>query len=196
MYIAPALRCQPSNHNTIQSYLVRLPSPLRFDGFVVLDSLPRSGLATRRGVSPPSKNSLKRVARILALIINDMTGGSRVRMGIGVALREPLPKPSPAYGSHFKTMIAMRRNHKNLTPIKYLNCAYGFGETRLATLALLTLTTLSGSRFRGVVIARFPSHVVSLRNACVRGTGTAGHKSSIFELDQATQDDGWRNRQL
>jgi hypothetical protein len=41
-----------------------------------------------------------RVARILALSINDMTDGSPVRMGISVALRE-----SPAYGSRFKTIM-------------------------------------------------------------------------------------------
>jgi hypothetical protein len=35
-------------------------------------------------------------------LINDMTGGSPVRMGISVALQEPRPKPSPAYGSRFK----------------------------------------------------------------------------------------------
>jgi hypothetical protein len=40
--------------------------------------------------------------------MNDMTGGSPVRMGISVALQEPLPKPSPAYGSPYKTMIAMK----------------------------------------------------------------------------------------
>jgi len=34
-------------------------------------------------------------------LINDMAGGSPVRMGITIALRRLLPKPSPAYGSRF-----------------------------------------------------------------------------------------------
>jgi hypothetical protein len=34
---------------------------------------------------------------------------------------------------------------------------YDFGDVRVATLALLTLTALSGLRSRGVVIAKFPA---------------------------------------
>ena len=44
----------------------------------------------------------RRVERILSLFINSMTGGSLMRITIRVALRKPLPKPSPACGSRFK----------------------------------------------------------------------------------------------
>jgi hypothetical protein len=42
------------------------------------------------------------VEGILALLIDSMTGGSPLRITIRVALRKPLPEPSPAYGSRFK----------------------------------------------------------------------------------------------
>jgi hypothetical protein len=42
---------------------------------------------------------------------------------------------------------------------------YDFGDVRVATLALLTLTALSGLRSRGVVIAKFSGHTVTLRGS-------------------------------
>ena len=40
--------------------------------------------------------------RILSLLINSMRGGSPLPIMTRVALRRPLPKPSPAYGLRFK----------------------------------------------------------------------------------------------
>ena len=51
---------------------------------------------------PTLEELIDAVAGILALLINNMTGGSPARMGISIALRDLLPKPSPAYGSRFK----------------------------------------------------------------------------------------------
>jgi hypothetical protein len=56
------------------------------------------------------------VERILALLINGMAGGSPLRITIRVALRKPLPKPSPAYGWRFKPMI----NHEGAKIIKII----------------------------------------------------------------------------
>jgi hypothetical protein len=42
---------------------------------------------------------------------------------------------------------------------------YGFGETRVATLALLTLTALSGWCSCGVVITKFSAHAVTFRSS-------------------------------
>src|SRR5262252_1819703 len=42
---------------------------------------------------------------------------------------------------------------------------YGFGEVRVATLALLIFTALSGRRSCGVVITKFSDHVVTLRSS-------------------------------
>ena len=43
--------------------------------------------------------------------------------------------------------------------------AYGFGETRVATFALLTFTALSLSRSCGVVIAKLSGHAASFRSS-------------------------------
>src|SRR5947208_1831162 len=42
---------------------------------------------------------------------------------------------------------------------------YVFGEVRVATLALLTLTTLSGWRSSGVVMAKFSGHTATFRSS-------------------------------
>jgi hypothetical protein len=42
---------------------------------------------------------------------------------------------------------------------------YGFGEVRVATLALLIFTALSGWRSCGVVITKFSDHVVIFRSS-------------------------------
>src|SRR5262245_63257707 len=42
---------------------------------------------------------------------------------------------------------------------------YGFGEVRVATLALLIFTALSGWRSCGVVITKFSDHVVTFRSS-------------------------------
>ena len=42
---------------------------------------------------------------------------------------------------------------------------YDFGDVRVATLTLLTLTALSGYRSCGVVIARFSGQAVTLRSS-------------------------------
>src|SRR5215813_9220159 len=42
---------------------------------------------------------------------------------------------------------------------------YGFGEVRVATLALLIFTALSGRRSCGVVITKFSDHVVTFRSS-------------------------------
>src|SRR2546423_9782699 len=42
---------------------------------------------------------------------------------------------------------------------------YVFGEVRVATLALLTLTTLSGWRSSGVVMAKFSGHAATFRSS-------------------------------
>src|SRR5215217_6907731 len=42
---------------------------------------------------------------------------------------------------------------------------YGFGETRVATLALLTFMVLSGWRSGGVVMAKFTGHAVTFRSS-------------------------------
>ncbi len=42
---------------------------------------------------------------------------------------------------------------------------YGFGETRVATLALLTFTALSGWCSCGVVITKFSAHAVTFRSS-------------------------------
>ena len=42
---------------------------------------------------------------------------------------------------------------------------YGFGEVRVATLALLIFTALSGWRSCGVVIIKFSDHVVIFRSS-------------------------------
>ena len=51
---------------------------------------------------PTLEELIEAVARILSLLINSMTGGSPLPTMIRVALRRPLLKPSPAYGSRFK----------------------------------------------------------------------------------------------
>src|SRR5262249_32278464 len=43
--------------------------------------------------------------------------------------------------------------------------SYVFGEVRVATLALLTLTALSGRCSSGVVITKFPDHAVTFRSS-------------------------------
>jgi hypothetical protein len=43
--------------------------------------------------------------------------------------------------------------------------AYDFGETRVATFALLTFTALSLSRSCGVVIAKLSGHAASFRSS-------------------------------
>ena len=45
-----------------------------------------------------------------------------------------------------------------------LYAAYGFGETRVATLALLTFTVLSGRRSCGVIMTKFSGHAVTFRS--------------------------------
>src|SRR6516165_3286906 len=50
-------------------------------------------------------------------------------------------------------------------PSRVHAAAYGFGETRVAPVALLTFTALSGSRSCGVVITKFSGHVVTLRSS-------------------------------
>ncbi len=47
----------------------------------------------------------------------------------------------------------------------YLYAAYGFGETRVATLALLTFTVLSGRRSCGVIMTKFSGHAVTFRSS-------------------------------
>src|SRR5438034_39460 len=42
---------------------------------------------------------------------------------------------------------------------------YGFGEVRVATLALLTFTALSGWRSSGVVITKFSGHAATFRSS-------------------------------
>src|SRR6266700_1448582 len=42
---------------------------------------------------------------------------------------------------------------------------YVFGEVRVATLALLTFTTLSGRRSSGVVMAKFSGHAATFRSS-------------------------------
>ena len=42
---------------------------------------------------------------------------------------------------------------------------YGLGDSRVAALALLTLTALSGSRSCGVVITKFSAHAVAFRSS-------------------------------
>ena len=42
---------------------------------------------------------------------------------------------------------------------------YDFGDVRVATLTLLTLTALSGERSCGVVIAKFSGQAVTLRSS-------------------------------
>src|SRR6185295_1342629 len=77
-------------------------------------------------MSPPSKNSWRRVERISALSINSMAGGSPLRIFIRVALRKPLPKPSPAYGSRFKNddrQEGARRRSFESKALVYLNGA-------------------------------------------------------------------------
>jgi hypothetical protein len=46
-----------------------------------------------------------------------------------------------------------------------LTLRYDFGDVRVATLALLTRTALSGYRSCGVVIAKFSGQAVSLRSS-------------------------------
>lgn len=46
-----------------------------------------------------------------------------------------------------------------------MRALYGFGEKRVATLALLTFAALSGLRPCGVVIAKFSGHAVTLRSS-------------------------------
>ena len=46
-----------------------------------------------------------------------------------------------------------------------LYAAYGFGETRVATLALLTFTVLSGRRSCGVIMTKFSGHAVTFRSS-------------------------------
>jgi hypothetical protein len=56
------------------------------------------GRSDDRVYVPTLEDTHEACEKILAPLINRMTGGSPVRMGISIALREPLPKPSPAYG--------------------------------------------------------------------------------------------------
>ena len=46
-----------------------------------------------------------------------------------------------------------------------LTLRYDFGDVRVATLALLTRTALSGHRSCGVVIAKFSGQTVTLRSS-------------------------------
>src|SRR5262249_49504003 len=42
--------------------------------------------------------------------------------------------------------------------------SYDFGTTRVAVVALLTFTEISGKRSRGLVITKFPGHAVTFRS--------------------------------
>ncbi len=55
-----------------------------------------------RVYAPTLEELIEACGENFALLINNMTGGSPLRILIRVALRKPLPKPSPACGSHFK----------------------------------------------------------------------------------------------
>jgi hypothetical protein len=68
----------------------------------------------------------------------------------------PCAKISVVFGEKWRT-------HRRSTD--YRGERYGFGETRVATLALLTFTALSGWRSSGVVIAKFSAHSVILRSS-------------------------------
>ena len=55
-----------------------------------------------RVYAPTLEELIEACERILALLINSMTGGSPLRILVRLALRKPLSKPSPTYGSRFK----------------------------------------------------------------------------------------------
>jgi hypothetical protein len=60
--------------------------------------------------------------------------------------------------------------------------SYGFGETRVATLALLTFTALSGWRSWGVVITKFSGHAVTFRSSptVLADTPISGSTSTLI----------------
>src|SRR6516162_3972660 len=57
--------------------------------------------------------------------------------------------------------VLLRATRARLVPFVSRAARYGFGEVRLATLALLIFTALSGSRSCGAVITKFSDHVVT-----------------------------------
>src|ERR1700747_641353 len=63
-----------------------------------------------------------------------------------------------------RSRLGRKLNHK-AAPKDYRAVYYGFGEVRVAALALLIFTALSGSRSCGVVITKFSDHVVTLRSS-------------------------------
>ena len=67
---------------------------------------------------------------------------------------------------HLVGASSHRRHGEAEHPCQALDSApYGFGETRVATLALLTLTALSGWCSCGVVITKFSAHAVTFRSS-------------------------------
>src|SRR5262245_39702504 len=58
-----------------------------------------------------------------------------------------------------------RRLQAWLVPFVCRVASFGFGEVRVATLALLIFTALSGRRSCGVVITKFSDHAVTFRSS-------------------------------
>jgi len=67
-----------------------------------------------------------------------------------------------------------------LSALTHAPSSYGFGETRVATLALLTLTALPGRRSSGVVITKFSGHAVTFRKSA---NGLCRHSDAWVYLD-------------
>src|SRR6266699_6227038 len=67
--------------------------------------------------------------------------------------------PKPHHGGRLSTLWCL----ESYLPTQ--SARYGFGEVRVATLALLIFTALSGRRSCGVVITKFSDHVVTFRSS-------------------------------
>src|SRR5215831_3317696 len=59
---------------------------------------------------------------------------------------------------------------------------YGFGETRVATLALLTFTALSGRRSSGIVMTKFSGHAVAFRSSSTVFADTPMFRSTATHI--------------
>ena len=94
----------------------------------------------------------------------------RKRPSSGHPLTSQKCQPRSAALAHSVTSSARASSHRGHGeaehPCQALDTApYGFGETRVATLALLTFTALSGWFSCGVVITKFPAHAVTFRSS-------------------------------
>jgi hypothetical protein len=69
-------------------------------------------------------------------------------------------------GGHEQFVQSDQRPHStNENDIFFRTSSYGFGETRVVRLALLTFTALSGLRSCGVMITKFSGHAFTFRSS-------------------------------